>query len=102
MERLKWVDMENRMMVSTVEADDTRHSYETAVCHPKFRNGKWIIVEEYDSVKDAECGHRIWITKMQLDDYNYLEDVSTAEMALLADLVDKNWRIFYREGTVMN
>ena len=65
---------------------DSLHNYETAVQHPEYNDGKWIIVESYDTEEDAHNGHEKWV-KIMTSDFlpAELKDVSTATIALLCD-----------------
>ena len=74
------------LVVSTIQASDTDHPYETAVSHFELNPGRWTVVEEYDSLEDAQAGHEKWIARMTGDDLpEKLEDVSTC----LAKEMDK-------------
>lgn len=82
------------LIVDTVGGiSDSEHSYETAVAHPEYNDGKWIIVEGYDTEKDARAGHEKWVKTMTADNLpNELRDVSTATVAELAEALGSEFR----------
>lgn len=55
------------LIVDTCAVDDGEQPYETAVAHPFYNNGLYIIVEAYSSAKEAQEGHDRWLQKMQAD-----------------------------------
>jgi predicted transcriptional regulator of viral defense system len=82
------------LQVDTVVVTDSDKPFETAVAHPKFNGGKWIIVELYDTKEQAQKGHDEWVKKMTDKKLpKELKDVSTAEIAKICDIVDKDWRV---------
>jgi hypothetical protein len=88
------------LFISTAAVYDSKQPYETAIGHPKYNNGDLIIVEMYDSKKDAEAGHKRWIALMtdkKLPDK--LKDVSSATIAELCDMAGDNWRVYKREDS---
>ena len=52
------------LIISTAYVTDGSHPYETAVAHPDYNEGSFVIVESYDSKEDAEQGHVRWIDTM--------------------------------------
>lgn len=83
------------LIISTIgDMGDTEHSYETAVSHPEYNDGRWVIVQEYDTEEDARNGHEKWLKTMTADALpNELRDVSTAGVAQMAEEVGGNtWR----------
>ena len=67
------------LLVDTCKVTDSRHDYETAVSHLAYNDGKWVIVEVYDTEEQARAGHDKWVkvmTAISLPDR--LFDVSTA------------------------
>lgn len=59
-------EAENRLIVDTAAVDGFK-PYETAVKHPHYRNGRWIIVEAYDTREEAQVGHEKWVAAMTAD-----------------------------------
>lgn len=55
---------EGDLIVDTCSVTDGDHTYETGVCHPKYNNGRWVIVEAYDTKEEAQAGHDKWVSKM--------------------------------------
>lgn len=66
------------LFVDTCLVTDSSKPYETAVEHPAYNNGDMIIVELYDTVEEAEKGHKKWVDKMLNNPPQQLVDVSTA------------------------
>ena len=51
-------------VVDTCAVNDGAYLYETAVKHPAYNGGKWVIVEAYDSQEEALAGHGRWVVTM--------------------------------------
>jgi hypothetical protein len=83
---------EGKLLVSTIMAGD-HPDFETAVSHPDYREGRWVIVQIYKTVRQAEKGHAKWVKTMQSEPLpESLEDVSCFWAArMLSD------RIFQRK-----
>lgn len=56
------------VVVDTSSVNDGEHPYETGVCHPKYNEGKWIIVEAYDTKEMSQVGHDKWVGIMTSPD----------------------------------
>ena len=83
----------DELTVDTCSVTDSDKPYETAVEHPHYNNGKWVIVETYDTKEAAQRGHNKWVKKMTGKKLPAsLKDVSSAEVAKLADVFSKDWR----------
>jgi len=52
------------LVVSTARVTDSNRPYETGISHPNYSDGKWVIVESYDSLEDAKAGHDKWVGRM--------------------------------------
>ena len=52
------------LMVSTCSVTDADKPYETAVAHPSYNDGKIVIVEDYNTVEEAQTGHDKWVKTM--------------------------------------
>jgi len=78
------------LVVSTIRAGDTDHEYETAVSGTNISPGRWVIVEEYDTIEQAGAGHLKWIETMTGDNSpKSLDDVSTCWLKKLeSELMD--------------
>lgn len=50
--------------ISTARVSDGAKPYETAVEHPDYNDGSMVIVEAYDTIKEAEAGHKKWAKAM--------------------------------------
>ena len=42
-------------------------TYETAISHPLYKNGKFIVVEEYAGEDLAKIGHNKWVNLCETD-----------------------------------
>jgi len=81
------------LTVDTCSVSDSDKPYETAIEHPRYNAGKWVIVELYDTREEAEVGHKKWVKKMTSKKLpTGLKDISTAEIAKLADILGTDWR----------
>lgn len=70
------------LRVDTCGVTDSAQSFETAVQHPEYNNGKWVVVEMYTSREAAQSGHDRWVQIVTTDQLpKELRDVSTAECA---------------------
>lgn len=82
------------LMVDTCAVTDSTWSYETAVMHPAYNDGKWVIVEGYETKEKAQTGHKRWVKKMTSKRLpKTLRDVSTAEITKLRSAIGgDDWR----------
>ncbi len=86
-------DKEVGLCVDTCMVTDSEKDYETAIGHPQYNDGKWVIVELYNTKEETQEGHNIWVKRMTGKKLpEQLKDVSTAEIAKLCDIVGKDWR----------
>jgi hypothetical protein len=70
------------LCVDTASVTDGAHPYETGVEHPDFDEGRWIIVEAYDTREDALAGHDRWVAIMTADVLpDVLVDCANSEIA---------------------
>lgn len=85
---------EDGITIDTCRVTDSDKPYETAIEHPSYNNGNWVVVELYDTKEAALVGHEKWVNKMSADDLpSELTDVSTSEVALLSsELGGNGWR----------
>ncbi len=51
----------DELMVSTALVTDGYKPYETAILHPEYRGGDYVIVEAYDTKEEAGIGHNKWV-----------------------------------------
>ena len=54
----------DRFMVDTCAVTDGSQPFETAVSHPEYGYGTWVIVEAYDTKEEAQAGHDKWVGLM--------------------------------------
>jgi len=87
--------------VSTATINDSPAYAETAVCHPDYNDGKWIIVENHADRKSAQKAHNNWVKTITTKPLpNKLVDVSRCEVRELLDTFthnDEDW-VYYRKG----
>jgi hypothetical protein len=57
-------EISDGLMIDTCSVSDGSQPYETAVMHPEYNDGKWVIVEAYDTKKAAKEGHKRWKATM--------------------------------------
>lgn len=77
--------------IDTCAVSDSDKPYETGIQHPLYNEGKWVIVELYDTKEEAEVGHDKWVkimTKNELPEV--LKDVGTCVIAKLRDTYNGN------------
>lgn len=85
---------DQRFAVDTCAVTDTPYPFETALRHPSYNNGEWVIVETYDSLNSAKAGHDKWVDLLLSDNLPYtLVDVSDNLFVTLMDVVKgDSWR----------
>lgn len=89
----------NGIFVDTAAVTDSDKPYETAVEHPNYNNGTMIIVELYDTKRQAKVGHNKWVKLMTSDNLpESIKDVSTAKIVNLAKIFGKNFNIEYTKN----
>lgn len=71
------------LIIDTCWANDCNW-YETAVGHPSYNNGEWVIVEQYgEDLEAAKQGHVHWVKIMTAKDLpTQLEDIDTFSLGL--------------------
>jgi len=47
----RWEDPNSSTIVDTTSVTDGKQPYETAVCNNDYNDGKWVIVQAYDTVE---------------------------------------------------
>src|ERR1035437_10733059 len=78
-----FIDDERGLRVDTCIVSDGEKPFETAVIHPRYNSGKWIIVEAYDTISQAELGHKRWLATMTGELPESLTDCANSKIALL-------------------
>lgn len=73
-EALNWEDKKRKIIVDTCEAFDM-YEWETGI-ERKKQEGKWVIVEQYESKEEAIIGHKKWIDKIKKNPKVKLEDIN--------------------------
>jgi len=78
---------DGELVIDTCSVNDSDEPFETGICHPKYNDGKWVIVEMYSNKKEAKLGHKRWIKTMTNSLPKELKDVSTSEIKKLLDYI---------------
>jgi hypothetical protein len=73
-----------QVIISTAKVTDGKLSYETAVSHPLYNSGKWIILQAYSQKAQAEAGHQKWVAELESDP-PILVEVSNCFLSELAE-----------------
>ena len=74
--------------IDTCAVSDGEKPYETAIQHPEYNDGDWIVVEAYNTPLAAQKGHKRWIEIMTSDHLpDSLKDCGNAEIAQLLEEV---------------
>lgn len=91
-------DENGEVIIDTCLVPDGVMPYETAICHPEYNDGDWIIVEAYDNRDDAELGHKKWTETMMAETPpDTLKDCCNAMLGQLVEaLSDERELIFPR------
>lgn len=85
------------LVVSTIAPSDNS-GYETAVSHPNYDRGHFIVVEEYSTIEAAKEGHERWVKTMTtLPLPESLVDVGTNMIATLATILGADPKSPYEE-----
>src|SRR5262249_24498781 len=87
--------------ISTALVTDSEKPFVTAVCHPKYNEGRIVIVDSYDNKMEAEAGHEKWVQTMNAETLpERLVDVSEAGIAQLMDVLGgTDWRTLEIDGS---
>jgi hypothetical protein len=73
------------LYVDTAAVSDGDHPYETAVAHPDYNDGEMIIVEAYDTKKEAQVGHVKWVERMTTNLPEELVDCANSHISQMID-----------------
>ena len=67
--------------IDTCRVSDGKQPYETGIRHPEFNDGRWIIVEAYDTRDLALAGHSRWVHAMTTAIPDVLTDCQNAHIS---------------------
>lgn len=81
-----WFDGGPSFFIDTSAVYDAIQPFETAVKHPRYNDGKLIIVESYNTRDEARLGHQKWVKIMTGPLPDKLVDCANAH---IADLMRK-------------
>lgn len=89
----------NNFIIDTAAVSDGKQPFETGVSHPKYNDGKWIIVEAYDTKEKAHIGHNNWVEIMTADKLpTELRDCYNAEISdLISSIGGDDFMVFKRQ-----
>lgn len=76
----------NGAIIDTCAINDSKKPYETTIMHPDYRDGNWIIIELYDTKKEAKTGHDKWVETISKGLPSQLVDVNECSLEDLAEL----------------
>lgn len=80
----RYDDEDKGLCIDTCRVSDGEQDYETAVAHPEYHDGKFVIVEAYDTPEEAQIGHNKWIDIMTAENLpEELVDCCNAEIGQL-------------------
>jgi hypothetical protein len=90
----------NGATIDTAQVHDSARPYETAINHPDYKDGDWIVVELYDTKDLAKVGHKKWVEKFSSKDLPIqLVDVNETEVQDFAEMIGHSLRgAFVRKG----
>ena len=88
------------LVIDTAAVTDSKDPYETAIKHPSYNEGEWVIVETHSTKEEAIIGHKKWVDTMTSNVLpRKLTDVSNNLPSMLLDKFDDdNWRSNKAEG----
>lgn len=82
----RWANDDESAVVDTCKVVDGKLPVETAVCHPDYNDGDWMIVEAYASIEAALVGHERWVRLVQSDELpDVIADCCNAHCASFAE-----------------
>jgi hypothetical protein len=55
------------LTISTAEVSGGFKPFETAIEHPSYNDGNWVIVEAYNTRDEAQVGHDRWVKIMTIE-----------------------------------
>lgn len=87
----------NEVEIDTCSVTDSTQPFETAICSKHYNSGNWIVVEQYDTKKDAQLGHDKWVKTFTESLPKSVEDVSTCEIMRVIDLFSDKARTFKKQ-----
>jgi len=92
-------DNVGKLVVDTTAVSDGIRPYETGIIHPDYKDGKWIIVEAYDTKSEARAGHKKWLEKMAKEPLpEALADCQNAKIASFGSALTGNQMIYERKS----
>ena len=62
--------------IDTCLVTDSEYNYETAVKYDGFNDGRWMIVEQYNTESEAQDGHNRWVEYLTNNEPEYFKDIN--------------------------
>ena len=62
--------------IDTCLVTDSEYNYETAVKYYGFNDGRWMIVEQYNTESEAQDGHNRWVEYLTNNEPEFFEDIN--------------------------
>ena len=79
---------DEELAISTALVIGCEKPYETAVGHPDYNGGEWVIVEKYNTKEQAQRGHDRWVERMTREPLPFqLVDCQNSQASKLCALV---------------
>jgi len=78
------------IVIDTCAVSDSDKPFETGVAHPQYNDGDWVIVQLYNTKKEAKKGHDKWADIMVNNPPQQLKDVSTCAIANMLKDADES------------
>jgi len=86
------------VFVDTCAVNDSDQPFETAIEHPKYNDGKMIVVQMYDTKEQAQKGHDKWVEKMTSKELpKAIKNVGTADIVKFAGALGFDLNEIYRK-----
>jgi hypothetical protein len=83
-----WTSDDGTVEVDTCRVSDGHQPIETAVIHPEYNDGAWMIVEAYPTVEQAQAGHERWVELCRRDALPaVIADCCNAKVASFASML---------------
>lgn len=84
---------DGEILISTARCSDGTKPYETAIMHPDYNNGEFIIVQAYDTKEEAAKAHDAWVNLVKFNSLpDPLVDCGNSQIAQFATSLCKDWQ----------
>ena len=80
-------------IIDTCMVTDSFKPYETAIKHPCYREGEYVVVELYDTKEEASDGHKEWVDLFSKETLpSQLIDVNETQLQSVVELFGHSFR----------